>query len=95
MQQKQVISLETAPLRIASEYFTTEEMTSFKKVKRRVKKVRKSETILKADDLLQGANQEETTSDLGSRNRKIKKELEEDEGKTVITLSKASYKCFL
>ncbi|EFX76024.1 hypothetical protein DAPPUDRAFT_306323 [Daphnia pulex] len=70
LQQKKIESLESRPLQIASEYYTAEEMVSFKKVKRRVKKVRsKGDGILKADDLIQ-ETQETTSSDLGSRSRK-------------------------
>ena len=69
-QEKKIVSLESAPLRIASEYYTPDEMVSFKKVKKRVKKVRtKTDQVLKADDLLANA-----TSDLGSRTRKPKTE---------------------
>ena len=69
MQSRKVESLESLPLRIASEYYTEQEMTSFKKVKRRVRKVRsKSDQTLKADDLLQqGAAPESACGDLGSR----------------------------
>ena len=78
-QEKKIVSLESAPLRIASEYYTPEEMVSFKKVKKRVKKVRtKTEQVLKADDLLENA-----TSDLGSRTRKPKTEPDLD-GKVIL-----------
>ena len=62
--------MESAPLRIASEYYTPDEMVSFKKVKKRVKKVRtKTDSqMLKADDLL-ASNTKASTSDLGSRSR--------------------------
>ena len=73
LQQKKLQSLECQPLKIASEYYTEQEMSSFKKVKRRVKKVRsRSDQVLKADDLLQGAAAESASSDLGSRSRKAK-----------------------
>lgn len=73
LQQKKIESLEMKPLQIASEYYTSEEMSSFKKVKRRVKKVRpKSDRVLKADDLLQDTNEEPASADLGSRSRKSK-----------------------
>jgi U4/U6.U5 tri-snRNP-associated protein 1 len=45
--QSQALTLEQAPAKIASEYFTKDEMVQFRKPKRK-KKVRK----LKADDLL-------------------------------------------
>lgn len=71
LQQKKVESLESRPLKIASEYYTQNEMTSFKKVKRRVKKIRsKSDQMLKADDLL-ATTSENTLSDLGSRSKKM------------------------
>ena len=77
LQHKKIESLELKPLQIASEYYTSEEMTSFKKVKRRVKKVRpKSDRVLKADDLLQDTNEGAATSDLGSRSRQQKTEEE-------------------
>ena len=68
IEQKKIESLESRPLKIASEYFTEAEMVSFKKVKRRVKKVRPKDQLLKADDLLQ-ESAEASTSDLGSRSR--------------------------
>ena len=81
LQQKKIESLESRPLQIASEYYTAEEMVSFKKVKRRVKKVRsKSDRILKADDLIQEKPEEITSSDLGSRSRKKKLDEEATEG---------------
>jgi U4/U6.U5 tri-snRNP-associated protein 1 len=80
LQQKKIESLESRPLQIASEYYTAEEMVSFKKVKRRVKKVRsKGDGILKADDLIQ-ETQETTSSDLGSRSRKKRMDEEVTEG---------------
>lgn len=75
-QQKRIETLESRPLQIASEYYTPEEMTAFKKPKRRIKKIRTKE-ILKADDLLQGADADAPSSDLGSRSKKRKVEAEE------------------
>lgn len=75
-QQKRIETLESRPLRIASEYYTAEEMVSFKKPKRRVKKIRSSKEILKADDLLKDVAAESTTSDLGSRSKRPKTEPE-------------------
>jgi U4/U6.U5 tri-snRNP-associated protein 1 len=81
LQQKKIESLVSRPLQIASEYYTAEEMVSFKKVKRRVKKVRsKGDRILKADDLIQETQEEITSSDLGSRSRKKKMVEEATEG---------------
>lgn len=74
MQQKKIESLESRPMQIASEYYTAEEMISFKKVKRRVKKGgTKGGRVLKADDLIQGT-EEAVSSDLGSRKRKMEEE---------------------
>jgi U4/U6.U5 tri-snRNP-associated protein 1 len=81
LQQKKIESLVSRPLQIASEYYTAEEMVSFKKVKRRVKKVcSKGDRILKADDLIQETQEEITSSDLGSRSRKKKMVEEATEG---------------
>lgn len=78
MQQKKIESLESRPMQIASEYYTAEEMVSFKKVKRRVKKGgTKGGRVLKADDLIQGT-EEAVSSDLGSRKRKMEEEAVED-----------------
>ena len=74
LDQKRLETLESRPLKIASEYYTEQEMSSFKKVKRRVKKVRQP-TSLKADDLLADAIDSE--QHLGSRTRKVK--LEDDD----------------
>lgn len=72
-------SLESRPLQVASEYFTVDEMVSFKKVKRRVKKVRsKVDRVLKADDLLQDTTEEIASADLGSRSRKRNVDEEQD-----------------
>ncbi|XP_075043531.1 U4/U6.U5 tri-snRNP-associated protein 1 [Mixophyes fleayi] len=60
----QAQTLELKGLKIASEYYTPEEMVSFKKTKRRVKKIRKKKT----DDLiLMRPDTRET--DFGSRSR--------------------------
>jgi U4/U6.U5 tri-snRNP-associated protein 1 len=74
LQQKKIESLGSGPLRIASEYYTAEEMISFKKVKRRVKKIQSNvDGILKADDDLIQETQEGTIlSDLGTSSRKKK-----------------------
>jgi len=77
-QQKKIETLESRPLQIASEYYTADEMASFKKPKRRIRKVRKSDQILKADDLLKGTNAEASSSDLGSRSKKQKVEPSQD-----------------
>ncbi|XP_067400165.1 U4/U6.U5 tri-snRNP-associated protein 1 isoform X2 [Emydura macquarii macquarii] len=67
--RSQAQSLETPGLHLASEYFTPEEMdVTFKKTKRRVKKLRKKEKPVKADELLPLGN-ETNENDFGSRLR--------------------------
>ena len=58
------VTLEMAPARVASEYYTPEEMVQFKKPKKR-RKVRKGGTV-KADDLIP-LGKEDTSKDHGSR----------------------------
>ncbi|KAL0162564.1 hypothetical protein M9458_041960, partial [Cirrhinus mrigala] len=50
--RNQAQSLNVPALTLANEYYTPQEMVGFKKTKRKVKKIRKKETILKAHDLL-------------------------------------------
>ncbi|CAI9600195.1 unnamed protein product [Staurois parvus] len=64
----QAQSLELPGLKIASEYYTPEEMVSFKKTKRRVKKIRKKETAIRAEDFLL-MKLDTRESDFGSRSR--------------------------
>ncbi|XP_023415343.1 U4/U6.U5 tri-snRNP-associated protein 1 isoform X2 [Loxodonta africana] len=66
----QAQSLSTAGPRLASEYLTPEEMVTFKKTKRRVKKIRKKEkeVVMRADDLLPLGDQTQD-GDFGSRLR--------------------------
>ncbi|XP_066108193.1 U4/U6.U5 tri-snRNP-associated protein 1 [Saccopteryx bilineata] len=66
----QAQSLSTVGPRLASEYLTQEEMVTFKKTKRRVKKVRKKEkeVAVRADDLLPLGDQTQD-GDFGSRLR--------------------------
>ncbi|XP_075408518.1 U4/U6.U5 tri-snRNP-associated protein 1 [Tenrec ecaudatus] len=64
----QAQSLSTLGPRIASEYLTPEEMVTFKKTKRRVKKIRKKEVVMRADDLLPLGDQTQD-GDFGSRRR--------------------------
>ncbi|XP_043538931.1 U4/U6.U5 tri-snRNP-associated protein 1-like, partial [Chiloscyllium plagiosum] len=66
--RSQAQTLDTPQLKLASEFYTEEEMVTFKKTKRRVKKIRKKETKLKADDLLVQGH-ESTVTDYGSRGR--------------------------
>ncbi|XP_006860967.1 PREDICTED: U4/U6.U5 tri-snRNP-associated protein 1 [Chrysochloris asiatica] len=66
----QAQSLSTTGPRLASEYLTPEEMVSFKKTKRKVKKIRKKdkEVVVRADDLLPLGDQTQDR-DFGSRMR--------------------------
>uniref|UniRef100_A0A670ZNK9 Spliceosome associated factor 1, recruiter of U4/U6.U5 tri-snRNP n=1 Tax=Pseudonaja textilis TaxID=8673 RepID=A0A670ZNK9_PSETE len=59
-------SLDLPNLHLASEYYSPEEMTTFKKTKRRVKKIRKKEKPVKAEDLL-SFGIESSEQDFGSR----------------------------
>lgn len=71
LQGKTLESLNVAPLKIASDHFTEEELTKFKKPKKKVKKIRQK---LKADDLLEiGGDQTVQDKDLGSRSKKPEK----------------------
>ncbi|XP_030074949.1 U4/U6.U5 tri-snRNP-associated protein 1 [Microcaecilia unicolor] len=66
---KQAQTLDMPQLRQASEYYTPEEMVSFKKMRRRVKRIRKKEKkVVKAEDLLPFCN-DITDEDFGSRHR--------------------------
>ncbi|XP_073461284.1 U4/U6.U5 tri-snRNP-associated protein 1 [Aquarana catesbeiana] len=64
----QAQSLELPGLKIASEYYTPEEMVSFKKTKRRVKKIRKKEKTTRVEDLIL-VKPDIRESDFGSRSR--------------------------
>ncbi|XP_036115585.1 U4/U6.U5 tri-snRNP-associated protein 1 isoform X1 [Molossus molossus] len=66
----QAQSLSTVGPRLASEYLTPEEMVTFKKTKRKVKKIRKKEkeVVVRADDLLPLGDQTQD-GDFGSRLR--------------------------
>ncbi|XP_018426363.1 PREDICTED: U4/U6.U5 tri-snRNP-associated protein 1, partial [Nanorana parkeri] len=64
----QAQSLDLPGLKIASEYYTPEEMVSFKKTKRRVKKIRKKEKSGRTEDLLLMKTDTRET-DFGSRAR--------------------------
>ncbi|XP_076836519.1 U4/U6.U5 tri-snRNP-associated protein 1 [Brachyhypopomus gauderio] len=69
-------SLDMPTLALASEFFTPQEMVGFKKTKRRVKKIRKKEKILKVDDLL---TDDSRNTDFGSRSRgRGRKQVDED-----------------
>ncbi|XP_056302529.1 U4/U6.U5 tri-snRNP-associated protein 1 [Danio aesculapii] len=62
----QAQSLSTSALTLATEYYTPQEMVGFKKTKRKVKKIRKKEKVLRADELLVDDTR---NSDFGSRSR--------------------------
>ena len=69
LQNKTLESLDTEPLRLANDYYTAEELTKFKKPKKKIKKIRQK---FRADDLLEIAG--DTTDvgkDLGSRAKKM------------------------
>ncbi|XP_069063948.1 U4/U6.U5 tri-snRNP-associated protein 1 [Pleurodeles waltl] len=66
--RNQAQSLDLPAMKIASEYYTPEEMdVKFKKTKRRVKRIRKKEKALRVEDLLFGFEMSE--EDYGSRIR--------------------------
>ena len=70
LQNKTLESLNTEPLRLASDHYTEEELTKFKKPKKKVKKIRQK---LKADDLLEIAGDAtDKDKDLGSRKRLLR-----------------------
>lgn len=67
LNHKRLESLDGPGLTLASEYYTEQEMTAFKKTKK--KKVRKIRQKLKADDLLPLAGDVPDSKDVGSRRR--------------------------
>uniref|UniRef100_L7M9S3 Uncharacterized protein n=1 Tax=Rhipicephalus pulchellus TaxID=72859 RepID=L7M9S3_RHIPC len=69
LKQKQKDSLIMPAPQIATEYFTPEEMATFKKPKKKVRKMRKRETF-KADDLAPLPGHEDDRRDHGSRRRR-------------------------
>lgn len=91
--RNQAQSLDMPALTLASEYYTPHEMVGFKKTKCKVKKIRKKEKILKADELLVD---EIRSSDFGSRSRgRGRKQADKEEGAepgdiAIETSSKAS-----
>ncbi|XP_026216179.1 U4/U6.U5 tri-snRNP-associated protein 1 [Anabas testudineus] len=78
--RNQAQSLEMPSLSIASEYYTPQEMVSFKKTKRRVKKIRKKEKQTAVDELLLDDTR---SSDFGSRTRGRGRKQVEDDGEEV------------
>nr|XP_055036227.1 U4/U6.U5 tri-snRNP-associated protein 1 [Misgurnus anguillicaudatus] len=90
--RSQAQSLDMPALILATEYYTPQEMVGFKKTKRKVKKIRKKEKVLGADELL---IDDTRSTDFGSRTRgrgRREREEEEDEPKSVAveTSSKAT-----
>ncbi|XP_016428691.1 U4/U6.U5 tri-snRNP-associated protein 1-like [Sinocyclocheilus rhinocerous] len=76
--RNQAQSLDMPALTLANEYYTPHEMVGFKKTKCKVKKIRKKEKILKADDILVDKIR---SSDFGSRSRgRGRKHADEEEG---------------
>lgn len=72
----QAQTLEMPALTIASEYYTPQEMVGFKKTKRRVKKIRKKEKVVRADELL---TDDSRNTDFGSRSRgRGRRQVEDD-----------------
>ncbi|ETN65866.1 hypoxia associated factor [Anopheles darlingi] len=69
LDRKKLDSLVTAPATLVSDYFTETELASFKKPKKKVRKIRQK---LRADDLLASLPAEEAvaSADLGSRHSK-------------------------
>ncbi|XP_039444399.1 U4/U6.U5 tri-snRNP-associated protein 1 [Culex pipiens pallens] len=67
LQNKKLDSLNTVPLALASEYFNETEIASFKKPKKKVRKIRQK---LRADDLLASVPEAASGADLGSRSNR-------------------------
>lgn len=68
LMNKTLETLNDEPLKLASDHYTEEELTKFKKPKKKVKKIRQK---LKADDLLEIAGDStEVGKDIGSRKRR-------------------------
>uniref|UniRef100_A0A336LPB3 CSON000132 protein n=1 Tax=Culicoides sonorensis TaxID=179676 RepID=A0A336LPB3_CULSO len=68
LDKKSLVSLDKIPLTLASEYYNEEELTKFKKPKKKVKKLRQK---LKADDLLAISGDHNPSKDLGSRRNRL------------------------
>uniref|UniRef100_A0A8C2PNS7 Spliceosome associated factor 1, recruiter of U4/U6.U5 tri-snRNP n=1 Tax=Cyprinus carpio TaxID=7962 RepID=A0A8C2PNS7_CYPCA len=62
--RNQAQSLDMPALSLANEYYTPQEMVGFKKTKCKVRKIRKKEKILKAHDLLEGAELGDQSDDI-------------------------------
>lgn len=68
LENKALVSLDSIPLTLASEYYNEDELTKFKKPKKKVKKVRQK---LKADDLLAISGDHHPKRDFGSRRNRL------------------------
>lgn len=69
LMNKTLESLNVEPLKLASDHYTEEELTKFKKPKKKIKKIRQK---LKADELLEIAGEStEINKDLGRRRREL------------------------
>ncbi|XP_065085690.1 U4/U6.U5 tri-snRNP-associated protein 1 [Ochlerotatus camptorhynchus] len=64
LQNKKLDSLDIVPLTLASEYYNEIELASFKKPKKKVRKIRQK---LRPDDLLAAVPESSSSQDLGSR----------------------------
>ncbi|XP_066597761.1 U4/U6.U5 tri-snRNP-associated protein 1 isoform X2 [Prorops nasuta] len=73
---KRLETLTMAEPKLASEYYNEEELTKFKKPKKKVRKIRSKKKILKADDLVPDGN--DYLKDLGSRRRKVEEPKDSD-----------------
>lgn len=68
IEKKAIVNLNTSALRVATDYYTEEELNAkFKKPGKKIKKLRKKPKMLKADDLLPREEITWPTEDLGSR----------------------------
>lgn len=77
-QQQGTVSLDLPVPKLASEYYTDEEMVKFKKPGKKVRKVHRKQ--LKADELLAISNEVPQSFDLGSRERaKVQQEVVEED----------------
>ncbi|XP_073680732.1 U4/U6.U5 tri-snRNP-associated protein 1 [Garra rufa] len=90
--RNQAQSLNMPALSLANEYYTPQEMVGFKKTKRKVKKIRKKEKILRADEIMVD---DIRSTDFGSRSRGRGRKQDEEEGVepgdvAMETISKAS-----
>ena len=78
---KRIESLELPEPKLAEEYYNDEELTKFKKPKKKVRKIRKNK-MLKADDIV--PDSKDYLRDLGSRRRKREDLSSNDRTSTII-----------